>query len=841
MWLKVMVALFVVPICSTSMLDAAMFLEINPGGVGHEADVELVWSPSDPQDVMFHSIGHPFNVLLNTVLPNQYHLGVMADGVNYAYKVVEPDSVLLPGDLFATDTIVGDMRYVPAPTPWGFFQGSPVDEPCREDDETQFKHVLTRDFAVMETEVTRQMWADLLAGQSTLPNDPTHTSYGSGLTNPVQNLTWFEAVLFANLLSLQNGLDQCYYADANFTVPLDATNYMTGPYFCDFEALGYRLMSEGEWEYAARAETTTPFSVNETNYTSSTCGEPLCVTGEFPTLEQYAVYCANDNGTSEPVGSRIANPWNLHDMTGNVWEFCWDCYAAVYPADTTDYAGPTSGSYRVVRGGAWNDYALNCRSANRDAVMPDSPSFDIGFRLARTVTLAPVIQSIIDTDVCVQNGIQIEFNFSVDADRYDLWVDGLERATNISSPCFYNPGDSLGHDYVIRAVYGTTHYDSAIVTFTDVNNTPVPIITGLDENICPSESVSLSTETGMTDYQWYLEASPLAGETTETLITSVSGQYTVSYMNSQGCHGLSEALTVSITPCSGCPSGGLYALDAIVGKIRCVCPGSFTQGSPTDEPCRISSERQFSHTLTRTVAVMATEVTRQMWADLLAVQPTLPIDPSDLNISPTMSHPLNRPLWFEAVLFANLLSVQNGLTRCYYSDAGFTTPIDATNYMTGPFYCNFDASGYRLLSEGEWEYAARAGTTTPYGCAETNLTADNCYSGTPGELPVLEQYAVFVANSSGTSEPVGSKLANAWKLKDMHGNVYEWCWDWYGAYPIPPTNDYTGPASGTNRMARGGHNGCYPAELRSAYRFASSLGIRYNGFGFRLVRTVTLP
>jgi len=283
------------------------------------------------------------------------------------------------GDLYSIDPIVGSMRYVPGGT---FTQGSPADEPCRSSDETRFNHTLTRNIAVMETEITRQMWADLRAVQPTLPADPTDTSYGSGMTNPAQNMSWYETVLFANLLSVQNGLTRCYYKDAAMTDPVTGSNYTSGTFYCNFTANGYRLLTEGEWEYAARAGTTTPFSCNETNYTSGNCWG--CTAGTHPTLEQYAVYCANDNDRSEPVGSKLANPWNLKDMHGNVWEWCWD-WKAPYPGDTTDYTGPVSGSDRVLRGGYWNYDARHCRSAYRGYVTPGSQYYIIGFRLVRSV------------------------------------------------------------------------------------------------------------------------------------------------------------------------------------------------------------------------------------------------------------------------------------------------------------------------------------------------------------------------------------------------------------------------------------------------------------------------
>ncbi len=172
--------------------------------------------------------------------------------------------------------------------------------------------------------------------------------------------------------------------------------------------------------------------------------------------------------------------------------------------------------------------------------------------------------------------------------------------------------------------------------------------------------------------------------------------------------------------------GDLASTDPIVGNMRYVPGGTFTQGSPSGEACRDSNETQFTHTLTRNLGVMETEVTRQMWASLRAVQGTLPADPSNTTYSPTMSHPVQQNTWYEAVLFANLLSVQNGYTRCYYTDGVFTNPITSSNYTTGPFYCNFRANGYRLPSEGEWEYFCRAGTTGPFSCNETNYTSGNC-------------------------------------------------------------------------------------------------------------------
>jgi len=287
--------------------------------------------------------------------------------------------------LYATDSIVGDLMFVPAGT---FQQGRGPNDPCSYSDETPFTHTLTKNLAVMATEVTRQMWADLKGGQFSLPEDPTNTVYGSGMDNPVQNVTWYEAVLFANLLSVEQGLTHCYYTDAEFTTPLDATNYLTDTVYCDWSADGYRLPTEGEREYFCRAGTTTPFSVAEPNFTSC---ESFCSAGALPNLESVTWFCANrydaaGDDSTKPVGLKNANPWVLYDVHGNVWEWCWDWYNSSYPSgSTTDYRGDGSGSYRVGRGGGWYDNADTCRSAFRSYFDPVRRYNYLGFRLCRSV------------------------------------------------------------------------------------------------------------------------------------------------------------------------------------------------------------------------------------------------------------------------------------------------------------------------------------------------------------------------------------------------------------------------------------------------------------------------
>ena len=278
--------------------------------------------------------------------------------------------------------------------------------------------------------------------------------------------------------------------------------------------------------------------------------------------------------------------------------------------------------------------------------------------------------------------------------------------------------------------------------------------------------------------------------------------------------------------------------------------GTFWQGVPSSEPGSHHYEYpQFYHTLTKNLAVMETEVTRQMWVDLTKVQPTLPGDPSAPHYSSGMSDPvqgIDQYSWSKAALFANLLSRQQGLQQVYYADPSLTIPITVLNFQTSYAYvaANWNANGYRLPTEGEWEYFARADTTGPFFMNEPAYNELVLYSCNAGVLKALESVAWMCANAGDKTHPAGSKAANPWGLKDVLGNVAEICWDMGDAYPTNgPQTDYRGVAdilriAYTGHIIRGGSYHSSPRFARTGFRYFGNIDFSSPEIGFRLVRSL---
>jgi len=161
-----------------------------------------------------------------------------------------------------------------------------------------------------------------------------------GVHNPVESVSWNDAIRFCNLLSQREGLTEYYSIDVEGFVAIK-----------EIDADGYRLPTEAEWQYACKAGSTGP---------------------RYGAIDDIAWYKPNADDRTHSVGTKVPNAWGLYDMLGNVWEWCWDLY------DEKVY-----GSYRVFRGGGWFDPERGCLATNRRRGHPSFEIDDLGFRIAR--------------------------------------------------------------------------------------------------------------------------------------------------------------------------------------------------------------------------------------------------------------------------------------------------------------------------------------------------------------------------------------------------------------------------------------------------------------------------
>jgi formylglycine-generating enzyme required for sulfatase activity len=279
-----------------------------------------------------------------------------------------------------------------------------------------------------------------------------------------------------------------------------------------------------------------------------------------------------------------------------------------------------------------------------------------------------------------------------------------------------------------------------------------------------------------------------------------------------------------------CPAPAATSFTNSIGMTFSLVPaGTFIMGSPTDEPGRSADESQHQVTLTKPFYLQVTEVTQQHWQEVIGNMPA--------TSNSGDQYPIETVNWFEAAYFANALSEREGRSKCY-TLAG-CSPIPGNGMVCTGVNISTSCTGYRLPTEAQWEYAARAGTTTayanPYSFDATNTERGDGFNA---NLAAMGWYFWNDTNSgyaSGT-KPVAQKQANLWDLYDMHRNVYEWCQDWYGDdyYTTSPVTDPQGPTDGSDRVMRGGGWGSEARFHRSAERNNYSPGNRSQNVGFRL-------
>jgi formylglycine-generating enzyme required for sulfatase activity len=244
-----------------------------------------------------------------------------------------------------------------------------------------------------------------------------------------------------------------------------------------------------------------------------------------------------------------------------------------------------------------------------------------------------------------------------------------------------------------------------------------------------------------------------------------------------------------------------YSVNEMGMNFAAIRSGSFTMGSPGSESGRYDDEKPHTVTLTNDFEMQTTEVTQKQWFNVMGSVPS------------SFKGQANCATSYDAV---NKLCPNHPVENVSHDDIqGFLTKLNQTNR---------DGYTYRLPTEAEWEYAARAGTQTAYSFGN--------------DTSQMNSYAWHIGNSGLQTHDVAQLKANAFGLYDMHGNVWEWVSDWNGDYASSgPVTDPVGLLSGYYRSVRGGGWDNDARVLRSAYRNDFGPAILYSTLGFRLVRT----
>jgi len=218
------------------------------------------------------------------------------------------------------------------------------------DEKPAHRVTITRSFYISEYEVTQKQWEEVMED---------NPFYPKGDDLPVWNISWYDAILYCNRLSVKEGLVPCYTInkdeqDTENGAEEDSLKWIV---VCDFSANGYRLPTEAEWEYAARG---------------GSASEGFSFSGS-ENADEVGWHAGNSGGDARRVGQLMPNELGLFDMSGNVTEWCWDWYGEYTDAAVVDPTGPSSGSEKIRRGGRFNWGLSSLRVTSRDYTTPSAP------------------------------------------------------------------------------------------------------------------------------------------------------------------------------------------------------------------------------------------------------------------------------------------------------------------------------------------------------------------------------------------------------------------------------------------------------------------------------------
>jgi len=394
------------------------------------------------------------------------------------------------------------------------------------------------------------------------------------------------------------------------------------------------------------------------------------------------------------------------------------------------------------------------------------------------------------------------------------WDFGNGQTSDQKNPTYAYPQAGT---YTVRLLItnpcGADWSDNRTLTITG----PQACFTVNNNNCLAPCTVSFSNcSTNASTYLWNFGDGTTSMATNPTKTYNTAGTYTVQ-LTATSASGASSTTTqqININGSSNAPA------------MKSIPAGTFIMGcnSSVDPNCE-SLEQPTPYVTLSAYQISETEVTQAQWQGLMGDNPSV--------FTGCAQCPVERVSWYDAVVYCNRLSESLGLEPCYYSNPGFTSVYGKSGNTwslpnSGQVYWKTSAKGYRLPTEAEWERAARDGVQ------------NRIYSGGND----VNAVAWYSSNSGGGTQPVKQKPVNGtpnYKLYDMSGNVFEWCFDWFDNYPSANQTNPTGPTDpnpnfGSARVLRGGSWFNDPAYCRVALRGSSAPDNRSSNVGFRLART----
>ena len=695
-----------------------------------------------------------------------------------------------------------------------FIMGATFEQGSGADSNEKPAHQVTlSDYMIGETEVTQELW------QAVMGSNPSEFN-GNDL--PVENVSW----------------DDCQ----EFIEKLNIATKGVRP-----KGMVFRLPTEAEWEYAARGG-------------NKSKGYKYSGSNDFGSV---AWDESNSSSKTHAVATKAPNELGLYDMSGNVDEWCSDWYGDYSSGSQTNPKGPTSGSYRVDRGGSWRMHVWNCRVSDRYGTYPGDRHSYLGLRLA----LAEGVEPEFEYKTYTINGVSFDM-VAVEGGTFTMGATSEQGSDAYSDE---KPTHKVTlSDYMIGKTEVTQELWKAVMgsnpsSFSG-NNLPVESVSWNDcqefieklniatKDIRPKGLVfQLPTEaeweyaarggqnskgnkySGSNDIgsvAWYWDNSSSKTHTVATKSPNELGLYDMSGNVFEWCSDWYGSYSSGLQTNPKGPSSGSY-------RVSRGGSWSFSEGN-----CRVSDrvsgnpgnrdnftglrlalaegvEPEFEYK-TYTINGVSFDMvsvaggtftmgaTSEQGSDAEGDEkPAHQVTLSDYMIGKTE---VTQELW-QAVMGSNPSEF-----------SGYDLPIESVSWNDCQEFIkklnSLTGLNFRLPTEAEWEYAARGG----------NKSKGYKYSGSND----ISSVAWYDSNSSSKTHAVATKSPNELGLYDMSGNVWEWCSDWYGNYSSGSQTNPKGPSSGSRRVNRGGSWLNTARYCRVSFRNYDNPGGRYYSLGLRL-------